>query len=54
MYSTLQAKEDYERKERKLEEKKKTGEDVWMLPSVDSRLSPSSSDEDEVLLQSIT
>lgn len=32
-----------------LEEKKKKGEDVWMLPSVNNRLSSSGSDEDEVL-----
>ena len=31
-----------------LEEEKKKGEDVWMLPSVNSRLSSSGSDEDEV------
>ncbi|XP_028400023.1 CWF19-like protein 2 [Dendronephthya gigantea] len=43
----LKAKEQYERRERDLEERKKKGEDVWMLPSVDSRLSPKNSDEDE-------
>ena len=47
----FQAKDDYERKKCNLEEKRKRGEDVWMLPSVDSRLSPSSSDEDEVFVQ---
>ena len=42
-----QAKEDYEKKERQLEAKRQRGEDVWMLPSVNQRLSGSSS-EDEV------
>ena len=43
-----QAKDTYENKKFMLEEEKKKGEDVWMLPSVNSRLSSSGSDEDEV------
>lgn len=38
----------YDKREQKLEEKRRKGEDTWMLPSVDKRLSPGSSDDDEV------
>lgn len=33
-----QAKAEYEREERKREKRKATGEDTWMLPSVNDRI----------------
>ena len=45
---TFQAKEDYEREQRRKERRKETGESTWMLPSLSKRLTEEADSEEKV------
>lgn len=50
MLSSVQAKSEYEREERRREKRKAAGEDTWMLPSVSDRIADEDEDEHRKVL----
>ena len=49
-FSFIQAKEDYEREQRRKERRIESGESSWMLPSLRDRLTAEDESNDKVVL----
>jgi len=50
VFLLIQAKEDYEREQRRKERRIESGESSWMLPSLNERLTAEDESDDKVVL----